>query len=190
MIYIMNLLETERLILRTWEKADLEPMCAINQDTKVMEYFPSLQDRATTQKLIEKFNRCFEHHGYTFHATVRKDTGVFIGFIGLSFVDMEVAFAPSTEIGWRLASQHWGEGFATEGAKAVLHYAFTALHLPEVVAFTAKQNTRSQRAMEKIGLKHHPEENFEHPRLSDDSPLRRHVLYRLSQERYFTQQQA
>ena len=180
----MKILETDRLILRTWVDEDLESMLAINQDPKVMEYFPELQDLETTQKLIVSINRHFEKYGYTVYATIRKDSGEFIGFIGLFTPEFESHFTSTTEIGWRLSSNHWGQGFATEGAKAVLDYAFRELKIPEIVSFTAAGNAKSIRVMHKIGLQHNEVDDFDHPKLDDESPLKRHVLYRLSREKY------
>ena len=105
----MKILETDRLILRTWHDDDLQPMLAINQDLKVMEYFPSLQDVDMTKNFIDKVNTHFENHGYSLYATVRKDTNEFIGFIGLLMAEFESHFTPATEIGWRLSSNHWGK---------------------------------------------------------------------------------
>ena len=180
----MKILETDRLILRTWHDEDLQPMLAINQDPKVMEYFPELQDLEATKKLIVRINSHFEKYGYTVYATERKDSGEFIGFIGLFTPEFESHFTPSTEIGWRLSSNHWGQGFATEGAKAVLDYAFRELKMPEIVSFTAAGNAKSIRVMQKIGLQHNETDDFDHPKLDDESPLKRHVLYRLSREKY------
>jgi len=180
----MKIIETNRLILRTWEDYDLHAMLKINQDPKVMEYFPSLQDLEMTKNFIDKVNAHFENHGYSLYATVRKDTNEFIGFIGLLIADFESHFTPATEIGWRLSSTHWGKGFATEGAKAVLDYAFKELKIPEIVSFTAAGNAKSIRVMQKIGLQHNEADDFDHPKLDDESPLKRHVLYRLSREKY------
>ena len=178
------MIETNRLILRTWNANDLQPMLAINQDPKVMEYFPSIQDLEMTKNFIDKVTAHFENHGYSLYATVRKDTNEFIGFIGLLITDFESHFTPATEIGWRLSSNHWGHGLATEGAKAVLDYAFRELNIPEIVSFTAAGNSKSIRVMQKIGLQHNERGDFDHPKLDDTSPLKRHVLYRLSHEKY------
>jgi len=179
-----KIIETDRLILRTWTDSDLQPMFAINQDPKVMEYFPGLQDLETTKNFIAKVNNHFEKHGYSLYACVRKDSNEFIGFIGLLIADFEAHFTPATEIGWRLSSKHWGQGFATEGAKAVLDYAFRELKIPEIVSFTAEGNAKSIKVMQKIGLRHNANDDFDHPKLDDTSPLKRHVLYRLSNEQY------
>ncbi len=180
----LKILETDRLILRTWVDEDLESMFAINQDPKVMEYFPSLQNLEMTKNFIDKVNTHFENHGYSLYASARKDTKEFIGFIGLLIADFESHFTPATEIGWRLSSNHWGQGFATEGAKAVLDYAFRELKIPEIVSFTAAGNSKSIKVMQKIGLQHNERDDFDHPKLEDTSPLKRHVLYRLSREKY------
>ena len=106
-------------------------------------------------------------------------TGECIGFIGLEHVDFVAHFTPAIEIGWRLGFDHWGKGYATEGAKAALQYGFETLKLEEIVSFTAKTNLRSQNVMKKIGMHHDPKEDFDHPKLPDGHPLQRHVLYRL-----------
>lgn len=91
---------------------------------------------------------------------------------------------PIVEIGWRLSSQHWGKGYATEAAKAVLHYAFTELNLNEIISFTVVANLKSRHVMEKIGLRHSEADDFDHPGIEAGSHLRRHVLYRLTREIY------
>ena len=118
------------------------------------------------------------------YAVELRENGELIGFLGLSIPSFEAHFTPAVEIGWRLASCHWNKGYATEGARAVLKYGFLTLNLPEIVSFTVVNNKASRRVMEKIGLHRHPDDDFDHPRLAADSPLRRHVLYRLSKVEY------
>lgn len=184
----MKVLKTKRLVLRTWQESDVSKMYEINQDLKVMEYFPSLKSLEETERFIEGAKKHLKTHGYTLYAVDVKGGESGIGFIGLSIADFKAHFTPATEIGWRLSSKHWGQGLATEGAKAVLKYAFNKLYLSEVVTFTAEQNRRSRRVMEKIGLQHETSDDFDHPSLNEDSPLRRHVLYRLSQPSYLARQ--
>ena len=182
------IIETERLILRAWHEDDLEPMYEINQDPKVMEYFPALADKKETLSLIERIFKHQDAYGYSLYAVELKSTHEMIGFIGLlhrTKAELNVSFNPSTEIGWRLSSKHWGKGFATEGASAVLDYAFCVLGLPEIVSFTVTENKKSRRVMEKIGLIYNPNDDFDHPKLPDNSPLKQHVLYRLTKEQYF-----
>lgn len=176
----MIILETKRLILRTWKEQDLDPLSAINQDPLVCEFLPKIGDRATTKTLIQRFMNHYKKYGFTAYVVELKKNGEFIGFVGLLVTSFEAHFTPAIEMGWRLASQHWGKGYATEAAKAVVDLAFTTLKLEEVVSFTVENNSRSRRVMEKIGMHHHPHDDFDHPKLPKNSPLCRHVLYRLS----------
>ena len=117
-------------------------------------------------------------------ASAGKETGAFIGFIGLSHIGFEANFTPAVEVGWRLASAHWGNGYATEGARAALEAGFAQLGLSEIVSITVPANVRSRRVMERIGMTHDPADDFDHPRLDEGDPLRRHVLYRIGQDQW------
>jgi RimJ/RimL family protein N-acetyltransferase len=183
------ILTTTRLILRTWTLSDIPLMTAISSDPLVMEHFPAIQDLAATQALIEHINQHYKKFGYALYAVELKDTREFIGFVGLNHPPFDIPnFQPKglpiVEIGWRLASKHWGHGYATEAAKAVLHYAFTELDLTEIISFTVIANSKSRRVMEKIGLQHSATDDFDHPKLAADSPLKQHVLYRISRDHY------
>lgn len=180
----MVIIETKRLSLRTWEESDIPKMCEINQSPDVMRYFPGLKTPDETKKFIEGASQHFDVHGYTLYAVDVINEASCIGFIGLSIADFDAPFTPATEIGWRLSSNYWGQGLATEGAKAVLEYAFKGLSLPEIVSFTAEQNKPSIRVMEKIGLARNIADDFMHPLLSEGSPLRKHVLYRITDNEY------
>jgi len=184
------ILSTERLNLRTWQATDIPLMAAINADPLVMEHFPSTQDLMRTQKMIDYIIQHYEKHGYGVYAVETKDTHQFIGFVGLDHPLFEIPnLKPKksevVEILWRLSSEHWNKGYATEAATAVLRYAFTELKLDEVFSFSVVANSRSRHVMEKIGLHHSEDDDFDYPKLDESSPLRRHVLYRLTQEEYF-----
>ncbi len=159
-------IETPRLILRRWRESDREPFARMNADPRVMEFFPACLSRAESDALIDRVRS-------ELMAAELRETGEFIGFIGLSVPTFEAHFTPCVEIGWRLAAEHWGRGLATERARAVLAGAEG-----EVVSFTTVGNWRSRRVMEKLGLTHDPRDDFDHPRLPEGHPLRRHVLYR------------
>ncbi len=118
-------------------------------------------------------------HGFGLWAAELRETGEFLGYVGLAVPRFEAAFTPCVEIGWRLASKHWGRGFATEGARAAAGFAFDVLNLEDLVSFTVPANVRSLRVMEKLGMTHDENEDFDHPLLAVDHPLRRHVLYRM-----------
>ena len=185
----MNILETERLILRTWNEKDIAPMTAINQDPKVCEYLPSIGNRSTTEAMLQRFIKHFNEHHFSLYAVELKSTDEMIGFLGLIPPSFEAHFTPAIEIGWRLASMHWNKGYATEAALAVLDYGFNQLKLNEIVSFTVPKNRASRRVMEKIGLNHNPKDDFDHPKLDEDSPLKRHVLYRLARINYLKPQE-
>ena len=105
----------------------------------------------------------------------------FIGFMGIQNVPFEAPFTPAIEIGWRLARPFWNRGLATEGASAVLSYGFRKLVLEDIVSFAVSANVQSRRVMQKIGMRHDHAGDFDHPKLPHGHPLRKHVLYRLSQ---------
>jgi RimJ/RimL family protein N-acetyltransferase len=179
----MSDLQTDRLILRRWRPSDRALFAQMNADPRVMEHFPNPLTLAQTDDLIALIQAHFARHNFGPWAAELRSTGAFIGFIGLNIPTFEPPFTPHTnpcvEIGWRLAHAHWGQGFATEGASALLHHAFTVLNLEEVVSFTVPANQRSRRVMEKLGMQHDPTSDFDHPLLPAAHPLRRHVLYRL-----------
>lgn len=178
------ILQTPRLILRTWQESDIPLMAAISSDPVVMEFFPSLQDYDHTQKMVEYIMQHHEQHGYGLYAVELKDTQEFIGFVGLdrtrfTIPSIQLENVEVVEIGWRLSAKHWNKGYATEAATAVLNYAFNVLKIPEIFSFTAVVNQRSRHVMEKIGLQYSSDFDFDHPKLPEGHPLRRHVLYRL-----------
>jgi len=171
-------LETERLLLREWRDADREPFARMNADPRVMEFFPGTLTPEESNFMIERGRQHFARHGFGWWAAELRATGQFIGFVGLGVPSFEAHFTPCVEIGWRLIPAYWNRGLATEGARESLRYGFEELGLREIVAFTATANTRSRRVMEKLGMRHDPADDFEHPRIAEGHPLRRHVLYR------------
>ena len=170
---------TERLALRRWRDEDREPFAALNADDEVMRHFPAPLTRAQSDAFVDRIEVGFELHGYGLWAVERIDTGSFIGFVGLSDISYDAHFTPATEIGWRLARDAWGRGFATEAARAVLRTAFGTLTLDEIVSCTAVANLPSRRVMERIGMSHDAADDFDHPNVAASSPLARHVLYRI-----------
>jgi RimJ/RimL family protein N-acetyltransferase len=172
-------LETERLLLRRWRPEDREPFARMNADPRVMEFFPKQFTREESDASVDRIDAHFQKHEFGLWAVELPGEAPFIGFIGLAVPRFEAAFTPCVEVGWRLAAEHWGRGYATEGARAALAFGFGSLKLDEIVSFTVPTNVRSRRVMEKIGMSHCPEEDFEHPLVPEGHPLRRHVLYRI-----------
>lgn len=174
------IITTERLVLRQWREEDLEPFAKLNADPKVREFFPGLMSREECERSIKLMSDHITRCEWGLWAASLIETDEFIGFIGLEDVYFQAHFTPAVEIGWRLALDYWGKGYATEGAKAALAYGFDTLNMDEIVSFTAVQNRRSRRIMEKIGMNHNSKDDFDRPKLPKEHPLQRHVLYRIS----------
>lgn len=172
-------LRTPRLQLRAWRDEDLVPFAAMNADWRVMEHFPSVLTREQSDAMVLRIRASIEKHRFGFWAVEMPGTAAFVGFIGLSVPSFDAPFTPCVEIGWRISYDHWDKGIATEGARAALDAAFGELGLPEVVSFTVSGNTRSRRVMDRLGMRHDPREDFDHPHVPEGHPLRRHVLYRI-----------
>ncbi len=174
---------TERLRLRRWRSEDREPFAAMNADPEVMRYFPATLGRAQSDALAARVEASFTEQGWGLWAVEVPGSAPFAGFIGLAAPQFEAHFTPAVEVGWRLDRAFWGRGYATEGARAALSFAFDVLGLAEVVSFTTVANDRSRRVMERLAMTHDPADDFDHPELPG-SPIRRHVLYRLRADRF------
>jgi RimJ/RimL family protein N-acetyltransferase len=172
-------LQTDRLILRAWRDDDIAPWAEMSADPRVMEFFPSILARADAEKTAVRMRELLERDGFGWWALEVKGGAPFIGVIALQMVPFEVPFTPAMEVGWRLAFEHWDNGYATEGAQAALRFGFEVLDQEQIVAMTAAINLQSQHVMERLGMTRDPIDDFDHPRLPDGHPLRRHVLYRL-----------
>lgn len=170
---------TARLVLREWCDDDRSPFASLNADPGVMEHFPAVLDRNESDELFDLIQAHFAAHGFGLWATEYPGVASFIGFVGINRVPFEAPFTPAVEVGWRLARPHWGRGYATEAALAVVAYGFSDLDLDEIVSFTTPNNLRSRAVMERLGMTHDPADDFDHPRMAVNHPLRRHVLYRL-----------
>lgn len=175
-------LETPRLRLRPWRRADRPAFAALNADPLVMAHFPGTLGRQSSDALAERIEGHFAERGFGLWAVEIRGGARFAGFVGLSVPRFESHFTPCVEIGWRLAAEHWGKGYATEAARAALAHGFGPLGLSEIVSFTVAANARSRAVMERLGMARRPEEDFAHPSLPAGHPLSRHVLYRLSRE--------
>lgn len=178
-----NVIATDRLLLRQWQDSDYTPFARLNADPAVMEFFPAPLSRSESDALAVRIRGEITNNGWGLWAVEINNRAPFIGFVGLRWVTPPVPIAPCTEIGWRLSAEHWGKGYASEAALAALRFAFTTLELNEVVSFTATTNIRSQKVMERIGMQF-TGETFEHPNVPLGNPLRSHVVYRLTADRW------
>lgn len=176
----MTTLETERLILRHWQDEDYKPFAALNADPRVMEFMPECLPEEGSNFVADRFRRYLDENGFGLWALEEKQSGRFIGFTGIQAPRFEAHFTPCIEIGWRIACEFWGNGYAPEAAKAAVHHGFTVVGLKEIVSFTALDNLRSRRVMDKLGMARDLQGDFDHPNLDEGHRLRRHVLYRLA----------
>jgi RimJ/RimL family protein N-acetyltransferase len=189
-------LTTSRLTLRRWCEADLSAFAQLNDDPGVMEFMPRRLSRDESDATAARLDAVIGTRGWGFWAVEVKGSAAaagplsatagvpFIGFVGLSIPSFQAHFTPCVEIGWRLAKEHWGRGYASEAAAASLQFAFDNLKLEQIVAFTVPLNKRSMRVMERIGMSRDLAGDFEHPKLPAGHPLRPHVLYRVNRSAY------
>jgi RimJ/RimL family protein N-acetyltransferase len=173
-------LTTARLVLRPWRDPDREAFALLNDDPTVMELLPRRLSRDESDALAARIQADIEERGWGLWAVEIAGQAPFIGFVGLSVPSFDAHFTPCIEIAWRLAAQYWGNGYASEAARASLRFAFGELQLRQVVAFTVPLNRRSIRVMERIGMTRDTGGDFEHPKLTPSHPLRLHVLYRVN----------
>jgi RimJ/RimL family protein N-acetyltransferase len=173
-------IRTPRTILRQWREADRELFARLNADPAVMEHFPATLDRAQSDAMVARLTEHITRHGFGFWALEIPGVAACAGFVGMVHVSFDAAFVPAVEIGWRLARACWGQGYATESARAAARFGFTELALAEIVAFAVPDNSRSRAVMARIGMRHDADGDFEHPRIPAGHRLRRHVLYRLT----------
>ena len=174
------LFTSERLGFRNWAAVDLDQMQEISSDPEVMEFFPKPATREQTKAFIDRMKSMCKAKGYCYFAVEELETQNFIGFIGLCDQDYDVPFCPMTDIGWRLNKRYWGNGYATEGAKRCLEYAFQTIGLETIYSTTPRLNKRSWNVMEKIGMELHLE--FNHPNLRDEHLLADFLCYRITRE--------
>jgi len=175
-------LRTERLVLRQWRDEDLEPFADLNADPETMRYFPAPIARAESDAFVGRARSQIEAEGWGLWAVEVAGGPSFVGFVGLARPSFEADFTPAVEVGWRLAREHWGRGYATEAGRAALAYGFEELGLDGIVSFTSGLNEPSWRVMERLGMSRDEPGDFDHPRVPAGHPLRPHVLYRLSRD--------
>ena len=175
---------TPRLVLREWCDADRDAFAEMNADPRVSEFLVRPVTRTDSDDMVDRIDDCWRERGYGLWAAERRDSGTFIGYVGLWPATFDAPFTPAVEVGWRLAHAHWGNGFATEGAVEALRFGFEVMDMPEIVSFTAAANERSWNVMRRLGMRRDLEGDFDHPAFEPGDPARLHVLYRLSRERW------
>ena len=169
---------TNRLKLAVFSQSHVSELVRLNADPEVMRYFPATLNPEESAALLQRIIEHQRINGYSLFALHLNESDAFVGWCGLMKVPFSAHFTPAVEIGWRLNKIFWGKGLAPEAARSVLRFGFLELGLSEIVSFTAELNQPSLRVMQKIGMQCNPEDTFDHPKLTKNHPLRRHMLYR------------
>ena len=170
-------IRTPRLILRPWRDSDLAAFAEQNADARVMRFLGGVLSRADSDAYVKRAQRHMDEHGFGKWAVEAPGIASLIGAVGLSHVRFEASFTPAIEVAWRLNRPYWGQGYATEAAQAAIDDGFGRIGLRQIVAMTALENAASAQVMQRVGMTRSME--FDHPAIPEESPLRRHVLYRL-----------
>ena len=177
-------LTTERLVLGSWDDEAADGLHALSNDPEVMRHFPAHATREQVDGLVARHRDNLAAGRPGLYAVRVAGTRLFIGFVGLATPSFDAPFTPCVEIGWRLRRDAWGQGYATEAARAALAHGFETLGLREIVSFTAVANEPSIAVMRRLGMHTDPAEDFDHPSVAEGHHLRRHVLYRLGAEEW------
>ena len=147
----------------------------MNSDVEVMEYFPKTLTKKENEELFEKLKLHYKKHNHTYFATEIQANNEFIGFIGLAYQEYRTEFTPAVDIGWRLKKSAWGKGYATEGAKKCLEFAFNELNLENIISTCTEKNSKSEKVMKKIGMEKIGE--FKHPELKEYPEYEKCICY-------------
>ncbi len=166
---------SERLGFRNWTNRDVDEFAKLNADETVMEHFPKTLSEKEVEELIEKLREHFEKNGFTYYATEILATKEFIGMIGLAYQEYKTVFTPAIDIGWRLKRSAWGKGYATEGAKRCVEYAFDELGINKIISVCTIKNQKSENVMKKIGMTKIGE--FNHPEMIHHPAYEKHFCY-------------
>lgn len=167
--------------MRRWREADIAPFAAMNADSGVMRFFPSVLSPERSETMVKRIESQFDERGFGLWAI--EIGGVFAGFTGLNVTAFDTPIGPHVEIGWRFASWAWGNGYATEAANAALQDGFVKHDMAEIYSFTTQSNERSEAVMRRIGMQSRADLDFDHP----DTPGwwgQRHAVYQLTADEW------
>ena len=181
-------LRTPRVLLRQWKDSDLDAWAVMNADPEVRRYFHSVLSPEEALGEAARIRANIAQRGWGMWALEVPGVHPFAGFVGLSLPGYAAPWMPAVEVGWRLAPAAWHKGYATEGAMAALHFAFTQLELPEVVAMSVPTNLPSHGVMERMGMVRDPAADFDHPLVPAGSAFKRLILHRITPQQWRTHQ--
>jgi len=172
------MIRTERLVLRPWQDSDLPLFAAQNADPVVMRFLNGPLTREQSDAYVARAMAHLTEYGFAKWAVEVPGVAPCIGAVGLTHVRFEADFTPAVEAAWRLNRAFWGQGYATEAARAAIEDGFRRVGLREIVAIAAIDNHASRQVMQRLGMRY--AYDFDHPLVPPDNPLRRHALYRLA----------
>ena len=173
-------LRTERLLLRPIRASDVDAFAVMHADPRVVAHLHAPLTRTESEMLFERIRANTLRDGIGLFAVELPEREAFIGLVGLARPRFDIPLVPCVEIAWRIASAHWGQGYATEAARASLDFGFEHHQLSEILAWTSRDNLASQRVMEKLGMRRDPDGDFDHPKIPLGDRLRRHLVWRLT----------
>lgn len=175
------MIETERLFLREWRNDDVDAFLAINTDPRVMEFLGPPQTREEVMSAIDRQRGYQQRYGHCYWPIERKSDERLLGFCGIQPEPPGTPIAGRPDIGWRLAADVWGKGYALEAARAVIDWGFANLHAEQALwAITVPANRRSWGLMERLGMQRRQDLDFDHPNVPAGSPLRAHIAYTIA----------
>ena len=177
-------IKSPRLILRGWRAEDIAPFHAMGQDPAVMEYLGPLMTLEDAQDAVARQQALQQAQGLCFWAVETRADARFIGFCGIKPGPEGTPLEGCMEIGWRLAADCWGQGYAREAATACLHWGFDQAAMERIWAMTVLGNVRSWGLMERLGMERHAELDFDHPNVADGSPLKPHIIYSIGRAQW------
>lgn len=172
--------KSKRLGFRNWTNEDSDEFSKLNSDEEVMKHFPKTLSKNEVKEFIGRLKKHYDKNGYTYYATEIIETKEFIGMIGLAYQEYKSNFTPAIDIGWRLKRDAWGKGYATEGAKRCLEYAFNELEINKIISVCTVKNKKSENVMKKIGMTKKGE--FNHPELINHPEYKRHYCYEINKK--------
>lgn len=175
-----GVIATERLVVRNWRDSDRAPFIAMNRDPAVREHLGPIQTPEQSNAAIDRLIAIADRHGHTFWALERRADAEFLGFCGLKIAPERIpGIEGAIEIGWRLRSDCWGQGYAREAAAASLDWAWANLPIDRVIAITTRANLASQGLMLRLGMTRRHDLDFDHPEVAIDDPLRPHITFEI-----------
>lgn len=145
-----KVLETERMVLRRMETADVDDLMGIFSDPVAMRYYPGTKSHQEAEEWVRRIQESYRDHGFGLWVAVLEDSGEFAGQCGLTV--QEVRGRDEVEIGYLFLRKFWGRGLATEAARAARDHAFHTLGYERLVSLIDPGNLASRRVAEKVGL--------------------------------------